>query len=189
MAPPPSNPRRFCFNDGRCDRQGRSYVGPVHAPLGPRDDQPNAPKMSPVWRYDDLGAGPRSRERSRRKPAGLRRGRRRREDRRTRRRAWIATASIFVRSSERGGSYGADPDGKLERLIPVLPLYPTTPAFGGDSLSTLYVTSGSFPIPPDERAAHPDAGALFVLEAPAPGVPEALFRFPHKRARNEPNRR
>ena len=29
VAPPPYDPRRFCFNDGGCDRQGRFHVGPT----------------------------------------------------------------------------------------------------------------------------------------------------------------
>jgi sugar lactone lactonase YvrE len=62
-----------------------------------------------------------------------------------------------------------DPDGRLERRLPVPPRYPTMPAFGGDDLDLLFVTSASFPIPETERAAQPDDGALFALEAPVPG--------------------
>jgi sugar lactone lactonase YvrE len=54
------------------------------------------------------------------------------------------------------------------------------PALGGEDLSTLYFTSGCFPIPADERAAHPGDGALYALEAPAPGLLESLFRFPQQ---------
>jgi sugar lactone lactonase YvrE len=69
-----------------------------------------------------------------------------------------------------------DPDGEVERRVPLPVRYPTMPAFGGPDLKTLYVTSASFPIPADERAARPEAGGLFAFEAPAPGLPPDLFQ-------------
>ncbi len=51
LAPPPFDPRRFIFNDGRCDPQGRFFVGPMYAPLAP-DDQSRAPRAAPLWRFD-----------------------------------------------------------------------------------------------------------------------------------------
>ena len=69
-----------------------------------------------------------------------------------------------------------DPTGRLERRIPVPPRYPTMPAFGGDGLDRIFVTSASFPIPAHERASHPADGALFVLEAPVPGLPPTSFQ-------------
>jgi sugar lactone lactonase YvrE len=71
-----------------------------------------------------------------------------------------------------------DPDGRLERRIDVRARYPTMPAFGGDDLAVLYVTSASFPLPEKERPAHPDDGAIFALEAPVPGLPARSYR-PH----------
>ena len=216
VAPPPYDPRRFCFNDGNCDRQGRFHVGPTYAPLGPRDEQPGAPRIGPVWRYDgheDWQAVTGSVELSN----GL---------------AWSPDGQTMYHSDtlkktiwaldydprtgqaenervfaevdlggEEGGPDGAcvdrdgfyicaafgagrllrfDPDGKLERTIWTPPKYPTMPALGGDDLSTLYFTSGCFPIPERERVAHPEAGALFAMEAPAPGLPEPLFRLPQR---------
>lgn len=50
----PFNPRRFIFNDGRCDRVGRFYAGPMYLPLKP-GDQHGGPKAAPVWRYEPPG--------------------------------------------------------------------------------------------------------------------------------------
>ena len=55
LAPAPYDPRRFCFNDGRCDRQGRLIVGPMFGPLGPGDPRPDEPQAAPTWRFDGAG--------------------------------------------------------------------------------------------------------------------------------------
>ena len=52
LAPAPYDPRRFCFNDGGCDRAGRFYAGPMYQPLKPGDGDPGAPRTAPVFRYD-----------------------------------------------------------------------------------------------------------------------------------------
>lgn len=52
LAPAPYDSRRFCFNDGRCDRQGRLIVGPMYHPLAPGDDRGDAPRKAPMWRFD-----------------------------------------------------------------------------------------------------------------------------------------
>jgi sugar lactone lactonase YvrE len=70
------------------------------------------------------------------------------------------------------------PDGRLERRIPVPARYPTMPAFGGEALDQIFVTSASFPVPAADRESHPDDGALFRLEAPVPGLPATPFQ-PH----------
>ena len=35
LASAPYDPRRFLFNDGRCDRRGRFFAGPMYLPLSP----------------------------------------------------------------------------------------------------------------------------------------------------------
>lgn len=52
-AGPPYDARRFTFNDGRCDRSGRLFAGPMLVPLAPAD--PNGPQGGPLWRYDGAG--------------------------------------------------------------------------------------------------------------------------------------
>jgi sugar lactone lactonase YvrE len=216
VAPPPYDPRRFCFNDGNCDRQGRFHVGPTYAPLGPGDQRPDAPTTGPVWRYDGQADW-----RAVTPPVSLSNGLAWSPDGRTmyhsdtlKKTIWAldydpATGEaenqrVFAevdQGGDDGGPDGAcvdrdgfyicavfgagrllrfDPDGRLERTIETPPQYPTMPALGGEDLSTLYFTSGCFPIPADERAAHPGDGALYALEAPAPGLLESLFRFPQQ---------
>ena len=53
--------------------------------------------------------------------------------------------------------------------------YPTMPAFGGVDLSTVYVTSSSYMIDPDDRRSRPLEGGLFSFEAPARGLPSNLY--------------
>ncbi len=54
LAPAPYDPRRTCFNDGGCDRQGRLIAGPMDHPLGPDDARDVQPM--PLWCYDGAGA-------------------------------------------------------------------------------------------------------------------------------------
>ena len=56
LAAAPYDPRRFCFNDGRCDRQGRLIIGLMLDVLGPEDAHPQAPDAAPLWRYDGADA-------------------------------------------------------------------------------------------------------------------------------------
>ncbi len=50
---PPFDPRRFTFNDGRCDRQGRLFAGPMLAALAPVAE--TGASTAPLWRYDGPG--------------------------------------------------------------------------------------------------------------------------------------
>ncbi|MFI4963767.1 MAG: SMP-30/gluconolactonase/LRE family protein [Caulobacterales bacterium] len=212
LAPPPYDPRRFCFNDGRCDRQGRFYVGPMYSPLGPGDAQPAAAQSAPVWRYGGgdrwLAATP---------PVKISNGLAWSPDGRlmyhsdtSQKTIWVWTYDPETGSAEnqrvfaqveRGGPDGGpdgacvdrdgyyvcaiwgagellrfDPNGRLERAIRVPARYPTMPAFGGEDLATLFVTSASYPIPEAERGAYPEAGGLFAMEAPVPGLPPDYYQ-------------
>ena len=214
LAPAPYDARRFCFNDGGCDRQGRFHVGPFFHPLDAqaRDDPQ---KSAPIWRLAPEGwiaATP---------PVQIANGVVFSPDGRTRYHTDTAQKTVFAArydpdsgeaepprvfariedGGESGGPDGAavdrdgfylcavfgahallrfDPDGRLERRIELPARYPTMPAFGGHTLDVIYVTSASFPIPASERAAHPEDGALFAVEAPAPGLPPTPWRqFPN----------
>ena len=62
-----------------------------------------------------------------------------------------------------------DPEGRTERTVEMPVQYPTMPAFGGDDLATLYVTSANWSLDKAEREARPLEGNLFAFEAPAAG--------------------
>ena len=68
-----------------------------------------------------------------------------------------------------------DPDGRLERRVPLPVKYPTMAAFGGADYRTLYVTSARWPIDPAMGDRHPLDGSIFMIDAPAPGVPSSLY--------------
>ena len=67
------------------------------------------------------------------------------------------------------------PAGVVDRRFEVPALKPTMPAFGGPSLSTLFITSigggGSHAVDP----AQPSAGGLFSIETGYRGIPEPVF--------------
>lgn len=51
VAPAPYDARRFFLNDGKCDRQGRFWVGPMRHALLPLVGEPG-PEKAPLWRLD-----------------------------------------------------------------------------------------------------------------------------------------
>ena len=67
-----------------------------------------------------------------------------------------------------------DPDGVVMYDIALPTPFVTCPSFGGDDLSTLFVTSSQHRIPPEERAGYPLAGALFTIDAGVTGRPANL---------------
>ncbi len=70
------------------------------------------------------------------------------------------------------------PRGERDRVVPMPVPRPTSCAFGGPDLRTLYVTSASFGLQPDRIAAAPLSGCLFALDVGAQGLPEAQFGRP-----------
>lgn len=69
-----------------------------------------------------------------------------------------------------------DPAGRIERVVQLPVLMPTMVAFGGPSLSTLFITSASDP-QFDSRPLGELAGAVFALEVPFTGIAEPVCRF------------
>ena len=68
------------------------------------------------------------------------------------------------------------PDGRIERTVQMPVQHPTSCAFGGRDLTTLYVTSAAEPVPFDQRASQPLAGALFAIETGVKGLALPLFQ-------------
>ncbi|MDQ0323717.1 sugar lactone lactonase YvrE [Pararhizobium capsulatum DSM 1112] len=70
---------------------------------------------------------------------------------------------------------GFDGDGHLFDLIELPASWPTSCTFGGETLSTLYVTSARFTMEDAHLAAHPLEGGLFAVEGVGQGVAERKF--------------
>ena len=67
------------------------------------------------------------------------------------------------------------PDGRVDRIVPMPVQRPTCCAFGGADLDVLYVTTASQHMKPDELRAQPLAGALLSLDVGVRGLPEPRF--------------
>jgi L-arabinonolactonase len=67
------------------------------------------------------------------------------------------------------------PDGRIDRTIQLPVSRPTACAFGGADLATLYVTTARFRLAPDKLATEADAGGLLALDVGVRGLPEALY--------------
>ncbi|RKU00071.1 gluconolaconase [Burkholderia sp. Nafp2/4-1b] len=65
------------------------------------------------------------------------------------------------------------PDGERIATISMPVQRPTSVAFGGDSLQTLYVTSATVNVGQAGLRAGPLAGGLFAIDMPVPGLPVA----------------
>lgn len=70
-----------------------------------------------------------------------------------------------------GALHRHGPDGELTEIVELPVTNPTSVAFGGPDLTTLYVTTATHGLPKDRLADEPLAGAVLVLDAPVPGVP------------------
>ena len=67
------------------------------------------------------------------------------------------------------------PDGRVDRIVSVPVLNPSCVAFGGDDLSTLYITTARYQMSPAQLAAEPDSGALFACVPGVKGLPDTPF--------------
>jgi sugar lactone lactonase YvrE len=66
-------------------------------------------------------------------------------------------------------------EGALDALVDLPVSWPTSCTFGGEDLSTLYVTSARFTMTSDHLASHPREGSLIKIETGFRGVPEPKF--------------
>ena len=67
------------------------------------------------------------------------------------------------------------PDGRIDRVIALPVSCPTSCAFGGHGLDTLFITSARQRLTPDELARQPLAGSVFALTLGVRGLPEGRF--------------
>ncbi len=106
------------------------------------------------------------------------------------RREWVATPNEagtpdglavdsegFIWSARWGGWKLSryDPQGKLEREIAMPVEFPTSCAFGGPDLDQLFITSAWTELGEARKDEQPWSGDLFVMPAPARGLPERKF--------------
>jgi sugar lactone lactonase YvrE len=67
------------------------------------------------------------------------------------------------------------PDGTVDLVLPLPVTNPTCLAFGGADLRTLYITTATKFLSPEQRAAEPLAGSLLAIHGLAQGLPEHRF--------------
>jgi sugar lactone lactonase YvrE len=67
------------------------------------------------------------------------------------------------------------PDGTLDRLVELPCSWPTSCAFGGDDLDTLFVTSARFTMSAEHLQANPHEGGLFAVRPGVRGAREHRF--------------
>ncbi len=67
------------------------------------------------------------------------------------------------------------PDGRIDRVVTLPVANPTCCAFGDRDLRTLYVTSARQRLSPEQLASQPLAGSVFAFDAGVSGLPEARF--------------
>jgi sugar lactone lactonase YvrE len=71
---------------------------------------------------------------------------------------------------------GFDGRGAALVTIPVPAIRPTSVAFGGPELRTMYITSASFGLSERDLAEWPASGSVFAVERSTPGLPANVFR-------------
>jgi sugar lactone lactonase YvrE len=196
---PPPMPAEHRFNDGRCDRQGRFWVGTMHnltrAPEGVlyclegrtlRAQRggiciPNSLAFSPdggtMYFADSLRYTLFAYDYD---PAAGELG------------AQRVLATTVPPGFPDGSTVDADgflwnaefnagrivryaSDGRIDRVIAMPVARPTCCAFGGPDLDILYVTTASQQMSPQELQAQPLAGALLALDVGMRGLPEPRF--------------
>ena len=69
------------------------------------------------------------------------------------------------------------PDGTVDRVIDLPCTWPTSCAFGGEDMRTLFITSARFTMSSEHLAARPSEGAVFAADAGVAGLQPSLFRF------------
>lgn len=204
VSPPPYDPARLRFNDGKVDPAGRLWIGSISDAREPEaalyrfDGQAFSAEVPGLTTSNGLAWSPDGR-------------RMHWSDTKAHRiyaadfdvvTGALSAPRVFAEFSPRtpGESYGGRPDGAamdaegcywaamfeggcLLRLAPTgevvqrveLPVAcPTMPTFGGPDLRTLFITTAREKRPADELERQPLAGAVLQLRVDVPGLPATL---------------
>jgi sugar lactone lactonase YvrE len=68
-----------------------------------------------------------------------------------------------------------NPSGEIDQVVPVPVANPTCCAFGGSDLRTLFITSATQRLTPEQLAEQSLAGSVFAIQTDVCGLPEARF--------------
>ena len=71
------------------------------------------------------------------------------------------------------------PDGVIDVVVTMPVTNPTCVCFGGGDLRTLYITTATKFLTPEQRAAEPLGGSVLAVQGIGQGMPEHRFRFNH----------
>lgn len=196
------------FNDGRCDRQGRFWIGTMHnvtrAPEGVLyrldPDGRLAPKHSGICIPNSLAWSPDGRTMyfadSLRytifaydyDPATGEMGRERVFATSTRP-AFADGSTIDAEGHLWNAEFNGwrvvryAPDGRVDRVVEIPTHRPTCCAFGGPDLDVLFITTASQQMTAEELAQQPLAGSLLAMIPGVRGLPEP--RFPLSKLRSK----
>ncbi|CAN7345097.1 SMP-30/gluconolactonase/LRE family protein [Variovorax sp. LjRoot178] len=188
------------FNDGRCDRQGRFWVGSMNDDLTPDGvlyridtDGKVTPWIEGIAVSNGIATSPDSRtfyfsdtrrhcvlaydfdaargSLSNRRVLAQIAGRPGRPD------GSCIDAAGFLWSVEYAGGQVTRyaPDGRVDRMIPLPVSHPTAVCFGGPGLRTLFITSATQSLNAEQLAAQPLAGCVLAFEPGVQGLPEPRF--------------
>lgn len=199
VADPPYNPDDTRFNDGRCDAQGRFWVGSIYEPRDRAEaafyrldaDASLHRVYDGVTTGNGLAFSPDGRtgycaDTQTRKVWAFELDA---QGNPSERRVHIDLAAANIDGRPDGAAVDSegcywvalidtgrvarfDPDGKLMQYVELPVRWPTCPCFGGPELRTLYVTNLRTGRKPEQLAQCPDAGTLVAVEVDVAGLPE-----------------
>lgn len=91
----------------------------------------------------------------------------------------VVDAEGYLWNARWGGScvLRIAPDGTIDRTIELPVSRVTCPAFGGDDLRTLYITTAREHMTPEQIEKEPHAGSVFAIDVEVPGQPEVLVKL------------
>ena len=205
LAEPPYDPLTHRFNDGKCDPQGRFWIGTMVKPMDGSEPKPDtrptglfrfnghhlvescasavignglawSPDAATLYYSDSDARGVRAYDFDG-SSGDISNGRdfARFETGVPDGAAVDVEGFYWVANYDGGRVIRFASDGRIERELHLPVSEPTMCAFGGDDMRDLYVTSASSGLTPEKRGSEPHAGALYRARAPAPGLPVPAF--------------